>query len=126
MRQNSDNEEQNTQDLLLAILEQLEQLNLRVNNLSDQRPISSELIASPSNSQSSSSSTLFNLRRNTNYENYEIGDTVVITHQYRGQFGITGVIYKQTTHYILIRTSFGATYKKKKNNVRKENLLGWE
>jgi hypothetical protein len=120
MTQDSNNEEQSTQDLLLAILEQLEQLNLRVNNLADQRPISTELIASPSNSLSSTP-TSFNQRRTTNYNDFEIGDTVVITHHYRGQFGITGVIYKQTTHYVWLRTSFGATYKKKKNNVRKED-----
>ena len=117
---NTSNEELSTEELLIAILEQLEQLNLQVVNLTNnQQSIQSES-TSPSNSQSSRSSFI-SLRRTTNYENFEIGDSVTITHQYRGQFGLTGTIYKTTKHYVWLRTSTGITYKKKKNNIRKSD-----
>jgi hypothetical protein len=46
-----------------------------------------------------------------------IGDTVIILHRLRGQYGVIGTVYHITKEYYKIRTPLGKEYQKKKKFV---------
>ena len=45
------------------------------------------------------------------------GDRVVITHKYKGQFGLIGTVFKVTKYYVFLRTSIGESIQKQNDKV---------
>jgi hypothetical protein len=103
-------------DLLQQTISEFRRLNLNLKTLNQSFAQQIPPIVAPIVAQSSPTSLGDHQLVDTSSP-ITVGDTVIIRHRFRGQYGVIGTVYKVTRDYYCIRTPLGVEYQKKKRFV---------